>query len=76
MTESIGRYAQMKVDDNKVINVIKMNDLFLIEGCCFMKIPDGIPCSEGSYYNSSDGFFYDDSEFKIISGTSTVNEIS
>jgi hypothetical protein len=74
MTDIIGRYAQIKTGDIEVVNVIKMPASFSIEGFDFILIQDGVSCSEADFYNSGDGLFYTDREYKTISGTNVESE--
>ena len=64
MTETVGRYAQFKAGSNEVENVIVMSATFTMEGYTFSALSEGQSCQPGAYYNSKDGNYYLEGEFK------------
>lgn len=74
MTTLTVNCAQIENGNTKVFNVIVMNQEFKLDGYFFITIKDGIRCEPGNYYNSENGFFYEESSFSNISGSTQDSE--
>ncbi|WP_413733156.1 hypothetical protein [Sodalis sp. RH20] len=65
---SVENYAQIKSGSNLIINIIVAETSFTLSGFALVKINEGIFCQPATYYNESDGGFYDDDKFTTING--------
>jgi len=74
MTDKVGKFAQILSGSNVVENTILMEEDFVLNGYTFIRINNEITCQPGSYYNETDGLFYDNAEFTLIAGSSNIIE--
>ncbi|WP_277268355.1 hypothetical protein [Pantoea septica] len=64
-------HAMVRNGETKVLAVVNVPASYKVNGFSFVKIPSGVYCEKGMYYNEDDGLFYDDEDFTTINGVST-----